>query len=87
MGAQVPVSSSAVEVVTRLSDTGATPATPGHDTMDLATVFPLNNRPSQATVRTREKIGLGMHSTKLSHFSMYTAKYFCSYFAHELHQF
>ena len=55
VGHQVPISASAVQVFSHQSR-----PQPGTDAMCLESLFSLNYKPSLATVRTREKIGLGM---------------------------
>jgi len=55
VGHQVPVSAPAVQVFSRQSR-----PQPGNDAMCLESLFSLNFKPSVATVRTREKIGLGL---------------------------
>ena len=54
MGAQVAASSRAVEVFSSQPRPSAS-----HDSVSLETLHCLNPKPSQATLRTREKIGLG----------------------------
>ena len=54
VGHQVPVTSNAVEVFNQVPRPN-----PGHDSMCLESLHSLNPKPSQSTVRTREKIGLG----------------------------
>jgi len=55
VGHQVPISASAVQVFSHQSR-----PQPGTDAMCLESLFSLNYKPSLATVRTREKIGLGL---------------------------
>jgi len=55
VGHQVPVTSNAVEVFNQVPRPN-----PGHDSMCLESLHSLNPKPSQSTVRTREKIGLGL---------------------------
>ena len=54
MGAQVSGTKRAVEVFTSQPRPSAS-----HDAVSLETLHSLNPKPSQATLRTREKIGLG----------------------------
>ena len=54
MGSQVSVTSRAVEVFS----SQPRPST-SHDSVCLESLHSLNPKPSQATLRTREKIGLG----------------------------
>ena len=54
VGHQVPVTSNAVEVFNQVPRPN-----PSHDSMCLESLHSLNPKPSQSTVRTREKIGLG----------------------------
>ena len=54
MGAQVSGTKRALEVFTSQPRPSAS-----HDAVSLETLHSLNPKPSQATLRTREKIGLG----------------------------
>ena len=54
MGAQVAATNRAVEVFSSSPRPSAS-----HDAVSLETLHCLNPKPSQATLRTREKIGLG----------------------------
>ena len=56
VGHQVGVSSRAVEV---FSHQPRPSASPGHHSVCLESLYSLNPKPSQSTIRTQEKIGLG----------------------------
>ena len=58
MGRQLPVSAPAVEVLGHAPRPAPRPA-PAAPAMCLDSLHPLNPKPSQSTLRTREKIGLG----------------------------